>query len=302
MSEKIKVLMIDAFKLDYLRHASYLSSLTEKYQWGELQMPVGHWGGVEILFKGQSDKLALFRKSENSSLWWVKYFTWLDYFDKVGRFIIDCMINFIRLIKGQVLFKTGKIPLKRLYKFDFCVFDPLYKIPRIERKGFYELDNNGHKYGTKSKEIVNEIKKLDKKISQLDWDIIFSDHGMIDVSKTISVPITKDCFIDADLARYWGEKKELDEIKEKLNLKDGEIIDWPDKSFGELIFMVNTGILISPNFWQGREKAKAMHGYDGKHKEMKAFYLIKKKGKKQNLKVENLHKILMKMIAEKNGK
>ena len=302
MSEKIKVLMIDAFKLDYLKHAAYLKSMTSKYQWGELQMPRGHWGGEDIMFNGKTNKIALFRKSGESSLWWGRYFTWLDYFGSVGRFILDCMINFIRLIRGKELFRTGSVPLNRLWKFDFCVQKPLGKIPRVDKKYFGELDVVGHKYGTKSKEIVNEIKKLDKKVSKLDWDIIFSDHGMIDVSKTISVPITKDCFIDADLARYWGEKKELDEIKKKLPLKDGKIIDWPDKSFGELIFMVNTGVLISPNFWQGHEKAKAMHGYDGKHKEMKAFYLIKKKGKKQNLKVEDLHKILRKMIAEKNGK
>ncbi len=35
-----------------------------------------------------------------------------------------------------------------------------------------------------------------------------------------------------------------------------------------------------------------MHGYDGKHQDMKAFYLLNENGKKEDLKVEELHKIL----------
>ena len=35
-----------------------------------------------------------------------------------------------------------------------------------------------------------------------------------------------------------------------------------------------------------------MHGYDGKHKDMKAFYLVNNTGEKKNLKAEELHQIL----------
>jgi len=167
---------------------------------------------------------------------------------------------------------------------------------------FGELDSLAHKYGTKSKEMIDAIKKIDNKISKMKFDIIFSDHGMADVKKRVSVPEVGDCFIDGDMARYWGSKKELGAVKKKLPLKSGKIISWKDKRFGDLIFMANTGVLIYPNFWDGMHPSKAMHGYDGKHKDMKAFYVISKKGKKKNLKVKDLHKVLNKFLLNKNGR
>ena len=59
----------------------------------------------------------------------------------------------------------------------------------------------------------------------------------------------------------------------------------------DLIFLVNTGVLIFPDFWN-ENIVKGMHGYDGKHQDMKAFYLLNENGKKEDLKVEELHKIL----------
>lgn len=295
----MKVIMIDGFKPEYLEYAPYLKSLTEKYQWGELDVGVGHWGVEETLFFGKSDKLALFCKKENSSLRCVKYFTWLKKFGEFGRLVLDSIINFKRLIKRQDMFRTGKIPFNRLWKFDFCVDKPFYKIAGIEREYFGSIDKFGHKFGTKSEEVKEEIRKIDRKILKTNFDLIFSDHGMIDIEKTISVPITEDCFIDSDMARYWGSEEELRKIEKNLPLVDGKIINWPDKKFGDLIFLANAGILILPNFWQGKEKAKAMHGYDGKHKDLKGFYVVKKNGKRKDINVKELHKIF-KQIKE-NG-
>ena len=286
--------MIDGFKPEYLQHAPYLNSLTQKNQWGELEMPPGHWGGVEILFKGQSDVLAVFYKSKNSSLKFVKYLSWLKKFGNLGRFVMDSIINFIRLIKRQELFRTGKIPLDKLHKFDIAIKKHFAKSKDIEYIYIPELDELGHKCGTKSPEMIEAIKKIDKQISELDFDLIFSDHGMADIAKKISVPITKDCFIDGDMARYWGDKEELEKIKKQLPLKDGKILDWPNKKYGQLIFLANTGTLIFPNFWE-TTPSKAMHGYDGKHKDMKAIYILNKKGKKKNIKVAELYKIFREM-------
>jgi predicted AlkP superfamily pyrophosphatase or phosphodiesterase len=297
--KKLRVIMLDAFKPQYLKHAPYLSSLTKKFQGGELEMPVGHEGGVEIIFNRESDKLALFYKEENSSLKFVKHFLFLEKFGNKGRFILDCMINLPRFLRGYELFRTGKIPMKELWKVDFSVKKPLNKSARVKFKYFGELDKVGHEFGTKGKEIISAIKNLDKKISKMDFDLIFSDHGMIDVEKTISMPWTKNCFIDSDMARYWGEKEELEKIKKKLPLKDGKILDWDNEEYGQLIFVVNPGILILPNFWQGNEKVKAMHGYFGKHEEMNGIYILRKKGDKKNIKAFELHQILQEI---QNGK
>lgn len=299
--KKLKIIMIDAFKPIYLEHAPYLKALTKEYQHGELDMGLGHWRGVQILFEGKSDIIATFYKNEDfnnnqnkNQLNYLKYFIFLKYFGEFGRFIIDILFNFPRLIKGYELIRTGNIPIDKLYKFDVAVKRHFAKKDNIEFRYFGELDKTGHKYGTKSPKIINEIKKLDKKISKItsqnNFNLIFSDHGMADIEKIISVPITKNCFIDSDIARYWGNEKELKEIKKQLPINDGKIINW-DKKYGQLIFLVNTGILIFPNFWN-KKPVKAMHGYDGKDKDMKAFYLIKKPGIGKNLKVEELHEIL----------
>ena len=186
--------MIDAFKPSYLEYAPYLLSLTKKYQHGELDMGVGHWRGVETLFIGKSDKIALFYKNRNT-LAYLKYFIWLKYLGKTGRFFINIIFNLPRLIKRYELIKTGNIPLDSLYKFDVSVSKHTGKII----SNFYyfgDLDKLGHKYGTKHPKIIRAIKKIDKKISTMDFNLIFSDHGMIDITNIVSVPITKDCFID----------------------------------------------------------------------------------------------------------
>jgi hypothetical protein len=285
----MKVIMIDAFKPEYLEYAPYLSSLTKKFQWGELEMPVGHEGGVEIVFHGNSDKLALFYKKENSSLKFLKYFSFLEKFGKAGRFVIDSLVNFPRFLKRYELFRTGNIPLKQLSKAEFSVNKPFYKIRGIEYKYFNDLDTTGHKYGTKSKEIIKTIKELDRKIAGINFDIIFSDHGMIDINKRILVPVTNDCFIDSDMARYWGEKPEF-------SSKDGRWIVWKDKRYGEHIFLANPGVLIFPNYWQGDTPVKAMHGYDGKNSELKGIYIAKRGGSKKNLNAKGLNKILKEML------
>jgi len=288
--------MIDAFKPEYLKYAPYLSSLTKKYQWGELEMPPGHNGGMEIFFRGHSTKLATFYKKKESKLEWVKYFIWLDNFGWFGRFKIECIINFFRLFGGKDLHRIGKIPLKKIYKFDFSDDKPPHRRFPVKYTYFGALDELGHKYGPKSEEIRKEIQKIDSIIAKKDFNIILSDHGMIEVSKTASVPLSKNCFIDSDMARYWGNKAELEAIKKKLPLEFGKILNWPNKRYGDLIFLANPGVLISPNYWYGKEKVKGMHGYDGRNKDMKGIYILKKEGKKKNLHVKQLHKKFREML------
>jgi hypothetical protein len=101
------------------------------------------------------------------------------------------------------------------------------------------------------------------------------------------------------MARYWGNKKELKIIKESLPMEYGSIINW-NKKYGDLIFLANTGVLIFPNFWN-EKPVKGMHGYDGKDKEMKAFYLLNQEGENKNLKAEELHKILNEIRKRKQS-
>jgi predicted AlkP superfamily pyrophosphatase or phosphodiesterase len=286
MNKRKTIICIDSFKLDYLKHAPYLSSLTKKYQHGRLYFPLGFWGGMETFFTGSSKILAFYYFSKDSSLKWTKRFVWL------GKLPLNCMINFIRLLRREELFFTYNIPLNKLWMFDTAVKKPLHRRLNINYIHFGRLDRIAHKYGTTSDKTIACIKRIDKKLSKMKFDLLMSDHGMVDVKEIIKVPESRICFLDGTLARYWGSKAELDGIKKKLPLNKGKIITWPDKSYGELIFLANPGMLILPNYWQGKNPCKGMHGYSPSCKETQGFYIIKQEGKRKDLKISELKNLL----------
>ena len=285
--KKTKIICIDAFKPCYLEHAPYLRSLTESNQYGELKCPIGFWGGMETFFKGSSNILAFFYYSENSSLKWVKNLTFL------GRRVVEILINLKRLCKDEKqFFLTHNIPLKKIYMFETAVKRAFEQdAQEIDYLHIGELDKISHEYGTKAAETIECIKTIDKRLERGDFDVVFSDHGMMDVNEIVKVPETENCFIDSTMARYWGDK-ELE-----LPLGKGKIIKW-DKRYGDVIFLANPEVLILPNYWQGARAVKAMHGYS--HPEMSGFYIIKNgKNIKRDLDMKGLHDEVEKLRLEK---
>ena len=199
MTKKI-VIMLDSFKPEYLKHTTYLKEKTREFQHGELETPLGFWGGMDSFFHGSSDKLAFYYYNERSSWKWIKYFIWL------GRFPTDVIINLWNVFLGNEMFRTNNIPLNRFHKFDTDVKMPLHRGTKIKYIYFHELDGIAHKYGTKSEEVKKEVQRLDEKLKDMKWDIIMSDHGMLNIKEFVKVPETEKCFIDSTLARYWKEK------------------------------------------------------------------------------------------------
>ena len=114
---RTKIILIDAFKLEYLKYAPYLRSLCEKKRHGNLDMGIGHWRGVDILFNGNSEIIGNFCKG-SGKLKYFKYFKFLDNLGRFGRFLINVLFNIPRLLKGYEMFKTGKIPVSMLCKLD----------------------------------------------------------------------------------------------------------------------------------------------------------------------------------------
>ena len=273
------VVMLDSLKTEYAKnYTTYLKECTGKYQHGRLETPLGFWGGMDTFFHGKSNILAFFYYTKNSSWRWIKYFTFL------GRFPVDVLLNLWNLLHGWQLFRTNNIPLNKLHLFDTDVKRPLHKDVKIRYKAFHELDGIAHKYGTKSRNVINEVKRLDKILRKIDWDIIMSDHGMLDIKEFVKVPETEKCFIDSTLARYYGEKPK------GMPMGKCKLIKW-NKKYGDYIYLANPGVCFFPNYWQ-RNKVKGMHGYDPRIKDMKAFYIIKKNGKHKDLSMGELHKYI----------
>ncbi|MGV8151629.1 MAG: alkaline phosphatase family protein, partial [Candidatus Nanoarchaeia archaeon] len=158
----------------------------------------------------------------------------------------------------------------------------LKKNPDICYIHFFSTDNLVHRLGTVSPRTRELIKILDDYVKEIanyaDKLLIFSDHGMTDIKETIdiwnlinkeSLEFGKDylMFLDSTLARFWTFNKNA-EKKIKLLLektKKGKLYTFKNKTihkrFGNLIFQLNPGITINPNFYQDVPD-KATHGYN----------------------------------------
>ena len=171
----------------------------------------------------------------------------------------------------------------------------------------WELDKITHKFGTSSRETYKKIKEVDSLVEDLVYILhknfervnilIFSDHGMVNVSKTVDIlhkldgcglEAEKDYlpFIGSTIARFWLKdektKREmtyiLDEIKGGRVLKKQDLnkfrLRFRNRKHGDLIFLADPGIFIAPNFFQRKPEFKAMHGYDPSHPDQYGIFIL----------------------------
>ena len=163
----------------------------------------------------------------------------------------------------------------------------------------WDLDSVSHEYGPNSIETDNCIKRVDDLCQKLYLEfakdnevefLFWSDHGMLEINKTICFnEVIKDIkypyFLDSTLARFWpntnkektrllGFLKKIDggRIMEKLDYEKYNL-DYNDKRYGEVIFAVDPGNLIFPNFYSATKPVKGMHGYDPLLIEQRGLYI-----------------------------
>ena len=163
------------------------------------------------------------------------------------------------------------------------------------------VDAYGHKYGNDIASLKDHLKNVDEKIEEIynlavqnQYSVCFlGDHGMIRVTKRINImePLLKTklkvgkdylFFLDSTIARFWffneNSKNKILYLLKNYFEQDGLIIDQTnykefripldvktssgDSLYGDLIWIANKGVLISPDFFH-REKSneKGMHGY-----------------------------------------
>ena len=156
-----------------------------------------------------------------------------------------------------------------------------------------ELDGLLHRVGNRSPQIAPKLRQYEEWISQLLRTArehyqeirlyIFSDHGMancdewLDLKANIdSLPLKmgRDYVVvyDSTMARFWFFNEEareritchLEQIPQGRILCEDELKRlhclFPDRYFGELIFLVKEGVLIVPSH-MGERPIRAMHGY-----------------------------------------
>jgi len=190
--------------------------------------------------------------------------------------------------------KNNKIKVVPFYENDEerCkrIIKSVDKETEIYAVQLVDLDKISHKFGVGSKETLNKIKQLDELIRKTvslfqqkipDVDVVlWSDHGFADVKKYEDMekmlPKSKEylVFYGGTTASFWFKNEKIrKEIVNKLKkFRFGKILSEKDKKrykmplskkHGEVIFAVNPGVMIFPNYYEKteKEKFKAMHGY-----------------------------------------
>ncbi|HTK30815.1 MAG TPA: alkaline phosphatase family protein [Candidatus Saccharimonadaceae bacterium] len=124
------------------------------------------------------------------------------------------------------------------------------------------------------------------------WVYLLSDHGMVDVHATEDVmgrlatlpfrwPRDYLAFFDSTFARFWWRcDGARDAVRAALAGARGRWLDdatlekegvrFPDRAYGEDLFLLDPGVLLVPSFMGARPLA-AMHGYDPHHPDMAAL-------------------------------
>lgn len=170
-----------------------------------------------------------------------------------------------------------------------------------------DLDGMGHMYGPSSSEVYHTTQRIDALIEELHEilvsryravnTIIFSDHGMVEVEKTLDMrselnrlPLVlgRDylVFLDSPSVRFWFlNQKARGPITDTLEaLDDGRILSSRDleisrirfghRKYWDLIFLANPGVLIFPNFFQAEFPIQGMHGYETAYRDNQGMFLL----------------------------
>lgn len=124
------------------------------------------------------------------------------------------------------------------------------------------------------------------------WLYLASDHGMVDVTRTVDVmarvraagvswPADALAFFDSTMARFWWRKPGAREtLRAALGpalgghwMTDDELARegcrFADRAFGDDVFLLDPGVLMVPSF-MGAAPVAAMHGYAPSHPDMAA--------------------------------
>ena len=161
----------------------------------------------------------------------------------------------------------------------------------VKLSGF---DRVGHIYGPSPIKFKDTIRKTEQYIEDiinifggLDKNniLIITDHGMSlvynyidilsDLKKISGLSLYDDyiVFLDSTLARFWFKneyaKKKITEYLSTLEYghilteKEIETLHLPTdiRQIGDVMFIINEGSVIYPDFWSGTRKPKGMHGY-----------------------------------------
>jgi len=346
-------IFVDALNPEYLEHMPFLNSAKENCLHGELEVPLGYTGNIASFMTGvwpdkhkifdlfvpdknpkkKSSKkyyLGLRRLLQNKRLFFTSpktkamyYFTTAIDKNWAQKSCLKFPTLFDVLEENGESFESidwpnhfknrkGKIFLSSNWK---KVFKKAMK-SKADFKFVHFLDlEKAHNFGVKSKEVIEQAKKIDHAIKQL-WEtdeniLVFSDHGMNDIEKEMNIiPEIKKLnlvfgkdfiyIVGSTTVEFWfynelAKTKTLEMLKK---LDYGKIVNQKiyHLETDSTIFLADFKTGFYPNFFSEKH-FKAMHGWNPK--EQKTYYVLKTpsvKGKR-NAKMVDFFPTILKLMG-----
>jgi len=182
--------------------------------------------------------------------------------------------------------------------------------PRCMYLYLAELDGLMHAQGTGSSAVAAKLASYDRSLRDLVSAAegtysavhlhVFSDHGMTDVKETVGLRSAVEALglrfgrdyaavYDSTMARFWFPSPDArDSVMALLESEDrGRILtddelaelgcDFPDRRYGEVIFLLDPGFVLDPSF-MGSWVPAGMHGFHPSHSDSRAAYLCSHPG------------------------
>ncbi len=192
----------------------------------------------------------------------------------------------------------------RLKKFDFWL-NQMHedRVPELFMLYFDDTDIIGHKYGTDSDEIKTTIAKMDSVVGEIckiiDASdnkentnlIIFSDHGMINISQEHGIDIStfkadgvliqnsrtfcRLSFKDkSQIGDYYRRLKNINNIKVYKKSDIPQYLHFSnDPNIGDIVLIAEPGYYLNHEDNDIADNYKALHGYDSQYIDMQGIFI-----------------------------
>ncbi len=163
-------------------------------------------------------------------------------------------------------------------------------------------------------QIRDLLAAAEKKYDAVSW-YLFTDHGMHNITgtvdliseiKTLGLKWNKDytAFYDSTMARFWFKKNTarnavsayLENHPKGRVLTDSELkqygVFFENRQYGELIFLMNSGLQIAPSF-MGKKPCAGMHGFDPADPDSFAQISSNKPLPESVTKIQHIHQLML---------
>lgn len=195
--------------------------------------------------------------------------------------------------------------------FAYCSLGKLDALMHTKGNSHSDIGTLMQWYDSKLREL---IKTAEEHYDDVAW-YIFTDHGMHNViapydlisdiqALKLKWNVDYAAFYDSTMARFWFKNDSArNKIFQRLvNHSKGRILSdeelkqhdvfFEDRQYGELIFLMNSGIQIAPGF-MGIKPCAGMHGYDPADPDSFASLTSNKAIPENIIKIQHIHSIML---------